>query len=78
MDGGAWWATVHGIAKSRTQLSDFTSLGKEKAFTFNEVRFIIFSFIFCGGWKIKSVPVSTVSPSIYHEVMRPDAMILVF
>ena len=23
MDGGAWWATVHGIAKSRTQLSDF-------------------------------------------------------
>ena len=26
MDGGAWWATVHGLAKSRTQLSDFTSL----------------------------------------------------
>ena len=24
MDRGAWWATVHGIAKSRTQLSDFT------------------------------------------------------
>ena len=22
MDGGAWWATVHGTAKSRTQLSD--------------------------------------------------------
>ena len=28
--------------------------------------------------KIKSVSVSTVSPSIYHEVMGPDAMILVF
>ena len=26
MDGGAWWATVHDVAKSRTQLSDFTSL----------------------------------------------------
>ena len=26
--------------------------------------------------KIKSVTVSVVSPSIYHEVMRPDAMIL--
>ena len=26
MDGGAWWATVHGVTKSRTQLSDFTSL----------------------------------------------------
>ena len=28
--------------------------------------------------KIKSVTVPTVSPSIYHEVMQPDAMILVF
>ena len=26
IDGGAWWATVHGVAKSRTRLSDFTSL----------------------------------------------------
>ena len=24
MDGGAWRATVHGVAKSRTRLSDFT------------------------------------------------------
>ena len=24
MDGGAWEATIHGVAKSRTQLSDFT------------------------------------------------------
>ena len=23
MDGGAWWATVHGVAKSWTRLSDF-------------------------------------------------------
>ena len=23
VDGGAWWATVHGVAKSWTQLSDF-------------------------------------------------------
>ena len=22
--GGAWWAAVHGVAKSRTQLSDLT------------------------------------------------------
>ena len=28
MDRGAWWATVHGVAKSRTRLSDF-------AFTFH-------------------------------------------
>ena len=24
MDGGAWWAAVHGVAKSRTWLTDFT------------------------------------------------------
>ena len=24
MGGGAWWAAVHGVAKSRTRLSDFT------------------------------------------------------
>ena len=24
IDGGAWWAAVHGITKSRTRLSDFT------------------------------------------------------
>ena len=28
MDRGAWWATVHGVARSQTRLSDFT-------FTFN-------------------------------------------
>ena len=37
MDRGAWWAAVHGIAKSRTWLSDFTftfhfyALGKKMA-----------------------------------------------
>ena len=24
MDGGAWWAAVRGVSKSRTQVSDFT------------------------------------------------------
>ena len=24
MEGGTWWATVHGVAKSQTGLSDFT------------------------------------------------------
>ena len=24
MDGGAWWAAIYGVVKSRTQLSDFT------------------------------------------------------
>ena len=24
MDGGAWWTTVHGVAKRKTRLSNFT------------------------------------------------------
>ena len=24
MDGGAWWAAVHGVAEGQTRLSDFT------------------------------------------------------
>ena len=32
MDEGAWWATVHGVTKSRTRLSDFTFF----SFTFIE------------------------------------------
>ena len=37
MDGRAWWAAVHGVAKSQTRLSDFTftfhfhALGKDMA-----------------------------------------------
>ena len=37
MDGGTWWAAVHGVANSWTRLSDFTftfpfhALGKEMA-----------------------------------------------
>ena len=39
MDGGAWWAVVHGVAKNQTRLSDFTftlhfhALEKEMATT---------------------------------------------
>ena len=39
MDGGAWWAAVHGVARSQTRLSDFTftfhfhALEKEMATT---------------------------------------------
>ena len=28
MDGGAWWAAVHGVARSQTRLSDFTFIFK--------------------------------------------------
>ena len=35
MDGGAWWATVHGVGKSQTRLSDFTFTFSEKLQTRN-------------------------------------------
>ena len=31
MDRVAWWATVHGVTKNRTQLSNFTSLARSIA-----------------------------------------------
>ena len=31
MDGGAWWATVHGVAKSQTRLSDSHTRKKNSA-----------------------------------------------
>ena len=41
MEGGAWWATVHGVAKSRTQLSDFTF-----TFTFLVAKFFAIFLLF--------------------------------
>ena len=44
MDGGAWWATVHGVAKSRKRLSDFTFPLVTKQ-QYNESTFLVCSFI---------------------------------
>ena len=47
MDGGAWWAAVHGVARSRPRLSDFTftfhfhALEKEMATHSSVVAWII-------------------------------------
>ncbi len=45
MDGGAWWATAHGVAKSWTRLSDFT-------FTFN----FLITLGFLSGAVVKNLP----------------------
>ena len=36
MDQGAWWATVHGVAKSRTQLNDWARTHMCKSCTLKE------------------------------------------
>ena len=52
-----------------------TFLPRSKRLNFMAVVTICSDF---GAQKIKSATVSTVSPSISHEVMGPDAMIFVF
>ena len=42
MDGGAWWATVHGVAKSRTRLSDFTNFHLKEAVDSTELPIMCF------------------------------------
>ena len=44
MDGGAWQATVHGVSKNQTRLSNFTFLGPKSMVTilidFSQLLFI--------------------------------------
>ena len=37
MDGGAWWAAVHGVARSRTRLSDFLENPRERGAWWGDV-----------------------------------------
>ena len=57
MDGGAWWATVHGVAKSQTRLSDFT-------FTFH------FHFLSCHLTRshLKPLNFTCVNPGSLHRI----------
>ena len=54
MDGEAWWATVHGVAKSRTRLSDFTSLteGKDQEYEVKEIVCFLsqFTWLYTTKW----------------------------
>ena len=60
MDGGAWWATVHGVAKNWTRLSDFPFLpskytvGISKALKLRKVRALHLLNRFLLSRKLKS------------------------
>ena len=54
MDGGAWWATVHGVSKSLTRLSNFTFFLSSEEQIFEEIHLFPppshFSFLH-GYWR---------------------------
>ena len=74
------WAAIYGVAQSRTRLKRLSS---RLVITFlPRSRCLLISWLHSPSAvileppKIKSVTVSIVSPSVCHEVMGPDAMIL--
>ena len=82
----AWRAAIHGVAKSRTRLSDFhfTSLSRLVIAFLPRSKHLLISWlqspfaVMLEAPKIKFVTVSIVSPSVCHEVMGLDTKILVF
>ena len=67
MDRGAWWAAVHGVMKSRTQLSNFTftfhfhALEKEMATHFSVL-----------AWRIPGMGEPAGLPSVESHRVRYD------
>ena len=83
-DGGAWWAAVYGVMQSRTRLKRLSSSSRLVIAFLPRSKCPLMlclqsaSAVVVESKKIKSVTVSNVFPSTCHEVMGPDAMILVF
>ena len=84
-DGGAWWAAVYGVAQSQTRLKRLNSSSSRLVITFlPRSKCLLISWlqspsaVILEPQNIKSATVSTVCPSMCHEVMGPDAMIFVF
>ena len=64
MEGRAWWATVHGVAKSRTRLSDFT---------FTSIKHLTNTklMINCKKYPANLCPVTITEPSVVSEDQYP-------
>ena len=84
-DRTAWWAAVYGVAQSQTRLKRLSSSSSRLVITFLPRSKCLLisrlqspSAVILEPQKIKSDTVSTVSPSICHELMGLDPMIIVF
>ena len=67
VDGGAWWAPVHGVAKSQTQLSDFTF-----AFHFHALEKEIATHSSVLAWRIPGMGEPGGLPSLGSHRVRHD------
>ena len=63
MDRGAWWATVHGVAKSQTRLSDYV---QQRLGTVLSLSHLILEFILTA-----SCPSQCFTPPISFVVLSP-------
>ena len=50
MDREAWRAAIHGVAKSRTRLSDWTELNWSLTPTFLKLKFSWFTMLYISSW----------------------------
>ena len=67
MDRGAWWAGVHGVAKSRTRLSDFTF-----TFHFHELEKEMVTHSSVLAWRIPGAGEPGGLPSMGSHRVRHD------
>ena len=63
MDGGAWWAIVHRVAKSQTRLSDFKK--KKVGLKLNNQKTNIMASGPITSWQTDGETVETVADSIF-------------
>ena len=69
IDGEAWWATVHGVAKCRTQLSDFTFTFKHDLKTVQIFPLLSFRTHFIHRWNM-------LSSSLYYNCRLINELLL--
>ena len=67
IDGGAWWAAVHGVAKSRTRLIDFTFI-----FYFHALENEMATHSSVLAWRIPGMEEPGGLPSIWLHRVRHD------
>ena len=67
MDGGAWWAAVHGVTRSRTRLIDFTF-----TFHFHALEKVMATHSSVLAWRIPGTGEAGGLPSLGSHRVRHD------